>query len=173
MEDDPLHSVYAYVERAYVRLQAGDLLTRCVEENSITPVLQMVEGLILAGPQSLQALREILAETSQRKAQVQDDLNQLHQNLDKTLRSYEIHFDREDLPGLVALPPERFKQMLVTQQADEEAQVTCMQILRDSQELAEGLSSRIYILIEIVAQLKDRLWGVAYKSVCKVATGKI
>lgn len=173
MEDDPLHSVYAYVERAYVRLQAGDLLTRCVDENSITPVLQMVEGLILAGPQSLQALREVLAETNQRKAQVQDDLNQLHQNLDKTLRSYGIHFDREDLPGLVASSPERFKQMLVTQQADEEAQVTCMQILRDSQELAESLSSRIDILIEIEDYLKDWLWGLAYQSVCQVATGNL
>ena len=26
MDDDPLQSVYSYVERAYVRLQAGDFL---------------------------------------------------------------------------------------------------------------------------------------------------
>jgi hypothetical protein len=63
--------------------------------------------------------------------------------------------------------------MLVTQQADEEAQVTCMQILRDSQELAESLSSRIDILIEIEDYLKDWLWGLAYQSVCKVATGNL
>jgi hypothetical protein len=173
MEDDPLHSVYAYVERAYVRLQAGDLLTRCVDENSLTPVLQMVEGLVLAGPQSLQALREVLAETTQRKAQVQDDLNQLHQNLDKTLRSFGIYFQYENLPEMVTLPPEHFRQMLIAQQANEEAQVTCTQIFLDSQELVEGLSSRLGVLGEIEEYLKDWLWGLVYQSVCQVATSNL
>ncbi|NTX00005.1 MAG: hypothetical protein HGB35_08800 [Geobacteraceae bacterium] len=99
MKDDPLQSVYSYVERAYVRLQAGDLLTRCLEESSIAPVQQLVDGLVLAGPPSLQAMREILAEASKRKAQVLDDLHQLSKEIEKSLSSYGIHLKKEiDLP---------------------------------------------------------------------------
>jgi hypothetical protein len=31
MVDDPLDSVYSIVERTYIRLQAGDILNRCLE----------------------------------------------------------------------------------------------------------------------------------------------
>jgi hypothetical protein len=59
MADDPIDAVYSYVERAYVRLQAGDILIRCMEEGNALPMQQMVEGLVLAGPQSLSVLREM------------------------------------------------------------------------------------------------------------------
>lgn len=170
MTDDPLRSVYAYVERAYVRLEAGDLLTRCMDEASASPVHEMVEGLVMAGPQSLQALREVLAEANQRKAQVQDDLNQLYQNLEKTFSGYGIRFDQEILPKAVALSPEHFRQLLIGQQVDDEAQVTCLQIIRDSQDLVENLSSRICILSEIETYLQDWLWGLAYQSVRQIFT---
>lgn len=170
MDDDPLRSVYAYVERAYVRMEAGDLLTRCMDENSIAPVQHMVEGLVMAGPQSLQALREVLAEASQRKVQVQDDLNQLYQNLEKTLGSYGIRFDRELLPKAVGLSPEHCKQLLKGLQVEDEARVTCMQILRDSQDLVDNLSTRMCTLSEIETYLQDWLWGLAYQSVRQIFT---
>ncbi len=81
MSHDPLDDVYSFVERAYIRLQAGDVLIRCMEEGNPAPLHQMVEGLILAGPQSINILREIMAEAGQRKLQVVDDLNQLSSDL--------------------------------------------------------------------------------------------
>ena len=57
---DSLENIYAYAERAYVRLQAGDVFMRCMEEASVSPMHQMVEFLVLAGPESLDVLREIL-----------------------------------------------------------------------------------------------------------------
>lgn len=168
MEDDPLRSVYAYVERAYVRLQAGDLLTRCLDESSISPVQQMVEGLVVAGPQSLESLREVLAEASQRRAQVQDDLHQLYQNLQKTFASYGIRFEPDILPKAVVLSPEHFQQLLKGRQVDDEAQVTCLQILHDSQDLVENMSAQLCILSEIETYLHDWLWGLAYQSLRQV-----
>ena len=166
MDDDPLQSVYAYVERAYLRLQAGDLLTRCLEESSVTPVQQLVEGLVLAGPQSLQALREVLAEARKRKVQVQDDLNQLYQNLDKSLNSYNVRLGSESIPVTLQQTPERFLTLLkglpVT---DEETQVTCLQIFRDSQDLVDNLTSRMVLLGEVELYLQDWLWGLAYQTV--------
>jgi hypothetical protein len=77
MSDDPLDAVYSYVERAYIRLQAGDVLIRCLDEANAAPIQQMVETLILAGPGSIGVLQEILSEAGQRKAQIVDDLHQL------------------------------------------------------------------------------------------------
>ena len=77
MTDDPLDAVYSYVERAYIRLQAGDILIRCLDEGNSAPIQQMVEALVLAGPHSMGVLQEILAEAEQRKGQIIDDLQQL------------------------------------------------------------------------------------------------
>ncbi len=77
MADDPLDAVYSYVERAYIRLQAGDVLIRCLDEGNAAPIQQMVETLVLAGPRSIAVLQEILAEAEQRKGQIMDDLHQL------------------------------------------------------------------------------------------------
>ena len=65
MSDDPLDAVYSYVERAYIRLQAGDVLIRCLDEANAAPIQQMVETLILAGPGSIGVLQEILSEAEQ------------------------------------------------------------------------------------------------------------
>jgi hypothetical protein len=48
MVDKPLESVFSYVERAYMRLQAGDVLIRCLEDNSLEPIQEMVQGLVQA-----------------------------------------------------------------------------------------------------------------------------
>jgi hypothetical protein len=77
MADDPLDAVYSYVERAYIRLQAGDVLIRCLDEGNAVPIQQMVEGLVLAGPRSMGILQEILTEAEQHKGQIIDDLHQL------------------------------------------------------------------------------------------------
>ena len=77
MIDDPLDAVYSYVERAYIRLQAGDILIRCLDEGNSAPIQQMVEALVLAGPRSMGVLQEILAEAEQHKGQIIDDLQQL------------------------------------------------------------------------------------------------
>jgi hypothetical protein len=77
MTDDPLDAVYSYVERAYIRLQAGDVLIRCLDEGNAAPIQQMVEALVLAGPRSMGVLQEVLAEAEQRKGQIMDDLHQL------------------------------------------------------------------------------------------------
>jgi hypothetical protein len=167
MDDDPLQSVYSYVERAYVRLQAGDLLTRCLEENSILPVQQLVDGLVLAGPSSLQAMREILAEASQRKSQVQDDLHQLYKELEKSLRSYGVELKKGiDLPAVARILPSQVLGVLEDQSAlSDESRPTCVQILEDGRDLADNLLIKLNLLAEIESYLQDWLWGIAYQSV--------
>jgi hypothetical protein len=171
MDDDPLENVYSYVERAYVRLQAGDLLIRCMEESSAFPIQNLVEGLVMAGPQSINALREILAEAERRKAQIQDDLHQLVRDLDRNLNSYGLHLSGElrDMAltslssiGILALMREQHIN-------DSDTQTSCLQLIRDSRDLIESLVSRLILLDEIKYYLEDWLWGVAFQSARQIA----
>ncbi len=95
MNDHPQDSVYSFVERVYMRLQAGDILTRCLEEGCINPIQDLVEGLVLAGPKNLDSLREILDETDQRKTQVGDDLHQVFTQFSRVLMSYGVASEGE------------------------------------------------------------------------------
>ncbi len=166
MKDDPLDAVYSYVERAYVRLQAGDLLIRCLEEDSSTPIQQMVEGLVMAGPKSLVTLQEVLSETEHRKSQVMDDLHQVFSQLESGLKSYGFTIRGiKDSITVTRLTSVRFLAMLREQGIrEEEVQVACLQLLRDSKELMVSLAGHIRLLEEIEKYLQDWLWGLAYQS---------
>jgi hypothetical protein len=166
MDDDPLDTVYSYVERAYVRLQAGDLLIRCMEDESALPIHNLVEGLVLAGPSSINALREILAEATRRKAQVQDDLHQLIKDLDHSLRGYGFRLSGElrEMAFLSLSPVAVLALMREQNITNHETQTSCLRLLNDSRELVEGLISRLVLLDEIELYLQDWIWGVAYQS---------
>jgi len=101
MFDDPLDMVYSLVERSYLRLQAAELLATCLESGEIAPLEELVEGLVLVGPQSLGALREILSEVDERKVQIQHDIDQVLQELAAKLKEYGATFESQE--GLAQL----------------------------------------------------------------------
>ncbi len=166
MAEDPLNTVYAYAERAYVRLQAGDLLIRCIEEGSPAPMQQMVEGLVLAGPQSLSALQEMLAVTGQQKSQAMDDIHQVFAEFENNLKKYGVRLKGIKTPlALARLSPVRFLKILRDQQiADEKMQIACMQLLKDSREVMRSLAAHLQLLEDIETYLQDWMWGLAYQS---------
>jgi hypothetical protein len=163
MKDEPLEAVYAFVERAYLRLQAGDLLIRCLEAGTSTPLQQMVEGLVLAGPRSLGILREILAESVVRRSQVVDDLHQVFSDFENSLKGYGVHLiGGRSISSVVSLSSKNFLRMLAEQGIhDDEAQVVCLQLLRDSRDLLTSLKVHIELLDEIEDYLEDWIWGLA------------
>lgn len=173
MADDPLNVVYSFVERAYMRLQAGDILLRCLEEGHAGPIHQMVEGLVLAGPQSLSALREILAVTDQRRSQAVDDLHQVIADLEKSLKSYGVQLVVSGrAASLARLTPVRFLTMLREQGVtDNETQVACLQLFKESRQLMSSLVTHLRLLEEIEIYLRDWLWGLAYQSARQGETG--
>ncbi|RPI88662.1 MAG: hypothetical protein EHM41_00600 [Chloroflexi bacterium] len=166
MSEDPLDAVYSYVERAYIRLQAGDLLIRCLDEGSTTAIQQMVEGLVLAGPQSLIVLKEILAEAGQRKSQLQDDLSQIFNEMEKSLNGYGVHLTPGRTPRSMARSSASSFLKLLREQGieDEGKQMECLQIMRNGKELLKGLIGSIRLLEDIEHYLLDWLWGLAYQS---------
>jgi len=175
MADDPLDTVYAYVERTYVRLQAGDLLLRCLDEGDTASLNQMVEGLVLAGPQSLGALQEVLAVAQQQKSQVLNDLHEVYALFETNLKKYGVRLMGAKTPlALARLSAPRFLKMLREQQlTDTSAQVACMQMFQDSRELLRRLTTHLRLLDEIERYLQDWLWGLAYQSVRAEIPGQV
>lgn len=166
MDDHPQDSVYSFVERAYMRLQAGDILTRCLDSGCIKPIQDLVEGLVLAGPKNLDSLREVLDETDQRKTQVGDDLHQVFTQFIKVIKSYGVVIEGET-PDTVQHWTAVWLLDVLRQQGIYEAdvQTACLQVWQDSRELLENLSTKLDLLEEIELYLQDWLWGLAYKTI--------
>jgi hypothetical protein len=165
MDNKPASSIYSIVEKAYFRLQAGDVLTHCLEVGTSEPVHEMIQEMVLAGPQSLEALREILGEAMKRKAQVYDDLNQVTNQLSIILKGYGISLERQGgNQVLKSLSESQLFEMLDEQNVDDVAERTgASQILMDSQELITALNGKIQLLENIEVYLQDWLWGLTYQ----------
>lgn len=165
MEKDPLSEVYSFVERAYVRLQAGDLIDQCLEECILDPIQAMIEALILAGPQSLSALREIHSEAERRKSLVQEDVYQLLQDLGKNLKSYGVSLQLNALEAVLNLNQPQFLSVLDTQGIlDDSIRLDCLQILKNTQEVLQDLLPRLQLLVELEQYLSDWIWGMAFQA---------
>jgi hypothetical protein len=169
MSDDSLENIYAFAEKAYVRMQAGDVLIHCLEDSSVEPMHQMVETLLLAGSDNLDVIKEILAETSQRKNQVDDDMQQVVTGLQSNLAGYGVRLHSARKPNSLArMKPTRFLGMLRDQGIeDEHVQTTCLQLLYDSRELINSLQGHYNLLAELESYLQDWMWGIVYDSVHK------
>ncbi|PWB52200.1 MAG: hypothetical protein C3F13_11770 [Anaerolineales bacterium] len=160
-------SVYTIVEKAYFRLQAGDVLTRCIEDGSTEPIHELIQEMVIAGPQSLEALREILGETMKRKSQVYDDLNQVINQLSIILLGYGLNLEGYGSNQVLQQIDERQLVELMDRQeiVEEEARSGCLQVLTDSRELINTLNSKIQLLENIETYLQDWLLGLTYQSI--------
>lgn len=166
MDEDPIEAVYAFVERAYVRLQAADMLTLCLEEGRLWPLQTMVEWLVIAGPQSLSALREILAEVYMRRSQLKNDQHQVFAKLEKELKGFGIQLGGvHSLMSLSRLTPVAFLALLRNQNIQNERdQLACLQRLDEALDVMNSLDQHLSLLGEIEVYLEDWLWCLIYQS---------
>jgi hypothetical protein len=166
MPEDPLGAVYAFVERAYFRLQASDVLTQCLDEGRVSPLHRMVESLVLAGPTSLSALREIQEELETRLTQLENDRRQVYSKLDEELKGYGVQLLGMHTPhSLSRLTPGVFLASLRQQGVEhEEAQLACLQHLQDALGLLKTLTRNESLLNDLDFYLQDWLWGVIYQT---------
>jgi hypothetical protein len=166
MTEDSLLAVYEFVERAYVRLQAGEVLNHCLDNGNPLPMQNLVEGLVLVGPQSLSVIREIIAEVGARKAQLCDDRNQIYHRLTRNLSAYGVYLPRQCTPiSFDLITPAAFLVFLDQQCVQEgEAHVQCLQLFQDSRDLIGSLNENFKLLDDIERYLEDWLWGLIYQS---------
>jgi len=167
MVDKQPGPVFSFVEKAYIRLQAGDVLTQCMEVGTAAPMHEMIQEMVFAGPQSLGALREILGEAMGRKTQLYDDLNQVTNQLTSALQSDGVVLNKQDNNQAIQELSEIQLLSLMREQGIDNAatQSACLQVLRDSQELFANLLIKIRLLEQIEAYLQDWLLGLTYQSI--------
>jgi len=167
MANKPGSSIYSIVEKAYFRLQAGDVLTHCIEDGSTHPIHEMIQEMVLAGPQSLEALREILGEANKRKTQVYDDLNQVTNQLSIILKGYGVSLEMQGGNQLLqSLTENQLVDLMDAQGVTEkETRSSSLQVVRDSQELINTLNGKILLLENIETYLQDWLMGLTYQSI--------
>ena len=148
MGNKPGSAIYSIVEKAYFRLQAGDVLSHCLEDGSTDPVHEMLKEMVLAGPQSLEALREILAEAMKRKTQVYDDLNQVTNQLSIIFKGYGVSLEKQGGNQILqSMKEDQLLKILDEQNVIEnEARTGCLQVFRDSQELMSTLTAKFSYL---------------------------
>jgi len=165
MADRANSATYSIVEKAYHRLQAGDILSHCMEDGSTDPIHEMIQAMVVAGPQSLEALREILGEAMKRKTQVYDDLNQVMNQLSIILKGYGIIFEAHGgNQNLQSLTEHQLLDLMDAQSIIEpETRSSCLQVLKDSKELINTLNGKILLLENIEMYLQDWLWGLTYQ----------
>lgn len=166
MSDNPLDAIYEFAEQTYLRMQANDVLMRCLELKSRDPIHELVEELILAGPESISAMRETLAEADQRRAEVQDELHRAFVDLQGQCHDQGLQISGMlDAFSLTYLPTEVLRDLMREQGIDqEETQVICLRLLQKSRGAITRLVTQLGLLQEIQNYLQDWLWGLAYQS---------
>ncbi len=167
MVNKPKSSIYTIVEKAYFRLQAGDVLTRCLEDGSMDPLREMIQEMVIAGPQSLEAIREILGETVKRKSQVHDDLSQVTNQLGIILKGYGISLEKQGgNQVLMSLTEQKLLEIMDEQDITEsESRSSSVLVLRDSHDLISTLNIKIGMLENIETYLQDWLLGLTYQHI--------
>lgn len=166
MNEDPMKAMMGMVEKAYVRLQAGELLVECIDQGSSSPLHSMVEELVLEGPQALDALREVHSEVASRKAQIQTDIDDVFSELEKYLKSYGIFLGGLHSPAsLLRLEPASCLVILEEQPIeDEQVQMECLQHILDSIDLIRSLTNQRRLIEDVDTYLSDWLWVLIYQS---------
>jgi hypothetical protein len=165
--DDYLDSHRRANGESFVRIQAGDILVKCLEDCSEAPIQRLVEALILAGPESLSLLREISSETSRRKLQVEDDMQQVLTGWKTNLESFGIHLRGLKRARIVSqMDAEQFLAWLKSHGVvEEESQEVCLQLKKDLCDLMVTLNANYALLDRIEKYLNDWIWGVFHQLV--------
>lgn len=165
MADDSLEGVFHYAERAYIRMQAGDILMQCLDNASDAPLHHLVESLVIAGSKNLDIFKEILTETNKRKAEVEDDLRQVIDGLNKNLENHGVKLGQQrKLTSILHLRPSRLRSMMRSQGiVEEDIQKNCVQLLKDTRDLLVSLTAHLNLLEGMERYLADWLWVIYYQ----------
>jgi hypothetical protein len=154
-------------EKDYIRMKVGDILMLCLDDSSSLPVHQLVESLIVIGPESLDVMQEILKETIIRKSQLNDDRIQIFNGFKTNLESYGVELSGARQPDSVLhIKPGRFYSQLLRQGVEDETiRKNCLQLFQDSRELLMNLNVNYTLLERIEQYLKDWIHAVYYMQV--------
>lgn len=166
MNDDAATAAYEFVERVYVRLEAGEVINHCLDHCDTAPLKTLVEGLVMVGPQSLAVLRELISEAASRKVQLQEARNTIFRKLILNLRECGVKLEGQYTSfNITRLTPAKFGDILRQHSVtDERVLDRCLRLVNESLELLGGLDENFRLLEEIEEYTQDWLWVLIYQA---------
>jgi hypothetical protein len=166
----PLDELLSIAERAYVRMQAGQLISQCLEQGDAAPFNGLVEQLVLAGAPSLAVLREIHDEISSMRSTLRQEGMAVRQHLKEAFAGFGLH-----MPQLLSLdPPETFRNICgpglrnavraVARAMTAEDQALLDELCVEAGERVSAIASRLALLGRLHGSVEDWLVCLAYEA---------
>jgi hypothetical protein len=161
----PLDELLSIAERAYVRMQAGQLISQCLEQGDPTPFNGLVEQLVLAGSPSLAVLREIHDEISSMRTTLRQEGMAVRQHLKEAFAGFGLH-----MPQLISLDaPETFRNICgptLRNAVREAARVMTTEdqalLCVEAGERVSAIASRLALLGRLHSSVEDWVSSLAY-----------
>lgn len=165
-----LDELIALAERTYMRMEAKELLTECMDLGDSTPFNQLLERLVMAGSTSLGVMREIIEEIRGLKSALGYEGMDVRQGLVDALSEFDVH-----LPQLVfAEAPEIFRQICSQALPREvrraaghlagEDEVVLEEICVEAGERITRIARQLFLLGRIEEAVLDWMDGLAYQA---------
>jgi len=170
MMTDPLDELLSITERSYIRLEAEQLVSQCLDWGDAAPFFKLLEELVLAGTGSLGILREVLGVIRTMKANLSQEGLALRRDLLEAMAEFGVA-----LPGLLSTDaPAAFRQ-ICSHELRERVRELAGGLGHDDQALLDeicieagnkvmNLAGRMAILRQLERSVLDWLDGLAYQA---------
>jgi hypothetical protein len=168
--NQPLDDLLSIAERAYVRMQAGQLISQCLEQGDASPFNGLVEQLVLAGAPSLAVLREIDDEIRSIRSSLRQEGMAVRQHLKEAFAGFGLH-----MPQLLSLdPPETYRNICgpglrnavrdASRVMTAEDQALLDELCVEAGERVSAIASRLALLGRLHGTVEDWLSSLAYEA---------
>ena len=166
----PLDDLLNFAHQSYVRMEAEQLISECLELGDPSPFNDMVEGLVLAGTSSLMLLREILDEVLNVKSMLSQEGLGIRQDLVDALGEFGVH-----LPQLLYVDaPEAFRQLSsrhlryglsnVSANLQSEDELLLEEICLEAGERVKQIGRRLTMISHFEDSIRDWMRCLAYEA---------
>lgn len=166
----PLDDLLTIAERAYVRMQAEQLISQCLDEGDASALEALIQQLVLAGAPSLAVLREIREEIGSVLSSLRQEGLAVRQELKDALAGFGLQ-----MPQLLAAdPPEAFRRISGQGLRNEvkkaasglvsEDQLLLEEICREAGDRVSTIASRLALLGKVDRAVHDWLVSLAYEA---------
>jgi hypothetical protein len=169
---EPLDEVLTFAERAYVRMQAEQLIRQCLDRGNATPFNALLENLVLAGAGSLGVLREIQEELQAARTHLGSEGLNVRQDLVQALSEFGVQ-----LPQLLsAEAPDAFRQICrhglrrdaaraAAHRLEAEDEHLLQEICSEAGKRVAGIARRLALLKRMERMVGDWQEGLVFEAV--------
>lgn len=166
----PLEQVLSLAERAYVRMQAEQLIAHCFEEGDHSPFNSLLHQLVLGGVPSLAILREIVEEIRSTRQTLQEASLKVRQDLQAAFSGFGLPTPQAlagDWPSVfraICSPALRDELRVAGRILKDEDQVLLDELCRDAGDRVATIAAQLRLLGLIDRAARDWFSSLAYEA---------